>query len=104
VICGWIDDSLSVAVPERIIEKKRGHKREGPSAHQGGEEGGGDCIGEREENWDAYGNRGSKELTLISLISFNGQFLLLTGTRSMASRVESAPSMTLPMIVYLPSR
>jgi hypothetical protein len=43
-------------------------------------------------------------LTFVSLISFNGRFLLLTGTRSIASRVESAPSMTLPKMVYFPSK
>ena len=46
----------------------------------------------------------SNELTWVNLISVKGRFLLLTGTRSIASRVESVPSMTLPIIVYLESR
>lgn len=42
--------------------------------------------------------------TFVNLISVSGRFLLLTGTRSMASSVESAPSITFPKIVYFPSR
>ena len=48
--------------------------------------------------------RCTMRLTFVSFISFNGRFLLLTGARSIASRVVSAPSMTLPKMVYLPSK
>lgn len=43
-------------------------------------------------------------LTFVNLISFSGRYLLFTGTRSIASRVESTPSMTLPKMVYFPSK
>lgn len=42
-------------------------------------------------------------VTLSSLISCNGLLFALTGSRSIASSVESDPSMTRPKIVYLPS-
>lgn len=40
----------------------------------------------------------------FSRISSSGRFFAFTGTFSIASSVESAPSMTLPKIVYFPSR
>jgi len=43
-------------------------------------------------------------VTCVSLMSDKGRFLLLTGTRSMASSVESCPSITLPKMVYFESR
>ena len=43
-------------------------------------------------------------VTLFSRISSSGRFFAFTGTFSIASSAESAPSMTLPKIVYLPSR
>lgn len=37
---------------------------------------------------------GGDMLTWVSLTSFSGRFFAFTGTRSIASKVESAPSMT----------
>ena len=46
----------------------------------------------------------AKVRTCVSLMSDKGRFLLLTGTRSIASSVESCPSITLPKMVYFESR
>ena len=106
-----MDRDLGANQKQRVISNSAGlnskvrGEGEGAGAHQviSREEDGEECcIGEKVGFWE--GNWVPCVLTWDNLISFSGRFLLLTGTRSKASRVESAPSMTLPKIVYLPSK
>jgi hypothetical protein len=84
-------------------------RREGSGAHQGigGEKDGGLYWGKR-RFWKRRGAHHARGPTMRTYV---GQFNLIQRTvfvvdrtRSMASRVESAPSMTLPKMVYLPSK